>query len=402
MVESFLGDMTHMDRVTAVAERLAERHGKVVIRKEKNGIHLYMASPEALEEDGKRELGKRHLALNVEKALRLGRFADKYDGRPTGMCMKYKTRYQLEDLLTWPTLEERNITTTGKGTVHSAAEDRYLITDDKGNQIPDHPGVVTLIGSLNHKHAAREYLEYRDYDPYLLEAQFRTSFCTQEAPPGKEFNRWYREHAAGWKSTPQGRLIFHCDMCNVQVGWQGRYLEIVEGEDPNISIRVWHPYNERWEYRVLDGEPAWPYEDVEDRWPPIKYQTAPGSLRNSTLCGFDHAVRMAKARSRELSTCLLGEGPLDAGRFPQHGIALLGKYLSEAQALIVSAWFKRVVLAFDTDESGRELTDNAQKLLESKGVDVSRMSTEGLVKDVGELTYSDGQDRLDDAYSRFR
>ena len=56
--------------ITDLANRLAYIHGSVRVAIENSGMHLYLASPACLEEDGLIELTKKHLAVNVDKWLR--------------------------------------------------------------------------------------------------------------------------------------------------------------------------------------------------------------------------------------------------------------------------------------------------------------------------------------------
>jgi hypothetical protein len=251
--------------------------------------------------------------------------------------------------------------------------------------IPDHPGKTTPITALPHTHPVLEYLRYRDYDPILLHAQFRAAWCYEEAPEGEQYNRWYRKHGYGWKSTPQGRIIFYSDVAGTQACWQGRYLEI----ERDGQTLLWHPYNEAWTPR-----PPWPNKEG-----PVKYTTASGALRNNQLCGYDAAVLAMSARSEEHKTCVLTEGPLDAARFPERGIAILGKSLSDAQALLVALKFKRAVLAFDADSAGASACVKATETLHHYGVQTMNFFTKEEQQsdskiDAGMLGYQVCEERL--------
>ena len=101
--------------------------------------------------------------------------------------------------------------------------------------------------------------------------------------------------------------------------------------------------------------------------------------------------------------CVLTEGPLDAARFPGHGLAVLGKYLSEIQALLVAAEFQRAILAFDGDKAGREACTAAEILLWSRGVQTRRLfqphegqddNGNGPKLDPGGITYDAAKSRI--------
>jgi hypothetical protein len=167
----------------------------------------------------------------------------------------------------------------------------------------------------------------------------------------------------------------------------------LEQEIPYIGKFVFHPYKQTWLPR-----PGW--NKGED---PVKYITAPGSERNSQLCGFDHVCTVAQALDGREAYCVLTEGPLDAARFPNHGIAVLGKYLSDTQALLVAARFRRAILAFDADKAGREACVAAELTLKLVGVDTRRLFRpdegqddlgNGPKMDPGGLTYEDAQMRV--------
>lgn len=381
--EAHLANQSTRDRVEELAKRLSEIHGEVVLRLEKHGLHAYMACPKCLAAYGARELRSRHLSLNLDRHLRLGDnltiFAKKKRG--VAMCHKEHGAFTVEDLLCYPPIQNRGFPNVVARIVGRADQQRYLVPDDHGNMIPDHPGqTVPLIG-LPSSHPAILYCAARGYDPTLLAMQFGARWCYLEAPEGEQYgSRFYRKHYGGWKSTPQGRLIFYSFINEEQVCWQARYLEISGGG----HCMVWHPYMQIWHPR-----PAW--GKGED---PIKYITAYGAFRNSQLCGYDHVVRHARNMGDPEPICVLTEGPLDAARFPNHGMALLGKYLSEVQVQLIQANFKRVILAFDTDKAGQEARDDAEGVLRNAGIRTCRFFTEqeyadGLANkiDAGQLGY---------------
>lgn len=384
---------TDDERIQNLAKSLAAIHGPVLIRREEHGIHICMACPECLENVGPRELRSRHLQINAEKYLNIGPYANRFlpqnrdrkKMKGYAQCMKEHGAFSFAKIMSYKPIAERCGAQLSPILVADGSAQRYLVPDGKGNMIPDHPGVTTPLTALKTGHPALDYLESRGYDPILLHRQFGATWCSKEAPEGDEFNRWYRWHADGWKSTPQGRIIFYSFVAGVQVCWQGRYLEM-EHEEKKY---VWHPYEEAWTER-----PEWERGDE-----PIKYNTGAGCWRNRQLCGYDAVCQAAEARAEAFPVCVLTEGPLDAARFPERGMAVLGKNLSEAQTLLLAAKFRGVVLAFDADIHGAGACETAAKTLSQYGIKTCKFFTEEEEKsenkiDVGMLGYAVCADRL--------
>ena len=392
---SIVSMMSDEERIEELAKAITAIHGRPRPSRESSGFHLAIPCPLCLQEYGAREMKSKHLQINADKLLGLGRFKnmfisgarDQIKKKGYAQCMKDAKHgsFTIDQILGYPTLEERGYQGYRPEIKITGNQDRYLIPDYKGNLIPDHPGKITPITQLPHAHPALDFLRYRDYDPVKLVQQFRAAWCYEEAPEGEQYRRWYRKHDEGWKSTPQGRIIFFSDVAKVQSCWQGRYLEIKhEGQ-----TLVWHPYRERWEHR-----PNWPKGEE-----PVKYNTAPGSLRNSQLCGFDHVVACASLLPRKQRVCVLTEGPLDAARFPEKGMAVLGKNLSDVQAILIKLHFDKVVLAFDADEYGAAACEKAARTLDHYSIQhVNFFSPEEQQSpdkmDVGELGYLNCEERL--------
>lgn len=413
---SIYESLTPEQQIQSLLDALSNIHGRIHCRREKNGLHAMLACPDCLEEWGRRELKSRHLAFNIDKCLGLGDYANRFamagkKGLKSGyaLCMKCGKRYTREGLLTdYLPLEARGHENLHARLIYTGLESKYLVPDDKGHMIPDHPGKVRSILALPQEHPVHLFIKDRNLDPVLLHHHFRASWCDEEAPEGEQFgNRWWRKHSGDgvhrwypgcWKSTPQGRLILYSDVFGTQVSWQARYLEIkvplLNPSNGPPAHFVFHPYRMQWEPR-----PPWP--KGED---PVKYVTAPGSERNSQLCGFDHVCRMAHANKDMEAYCVLAEGPLDAARFPNHGLAVLGKFLSETQALLVrAAGFTKAVLAFDADKAGREACVEAEDTLHRIGVRTVRFFHQGEGQDdlgngdkldPGGLTYAAASERV--------
>jgi hypothetical protein len=391
-------------QVQSIAERIAAIHGPVNIRPEASGRQIYFACPRCLEAYGPRELRSKHGALNVD------RFLDQFAPQTTAVtkvlrrngrggkrkgyaqCMKEHGPFTLAELLSYPPLDQRGYAHVSPTVLNSGARKAYLIPDGRGGLMPDHPGKTVPLLQLPHDHPAHVYLRYRDFDPVLLSQHFDVCWCEEEAPEGEEFNnRFYRRHIDGWKSTPQGRVVFKSKINDVTVAWQARYLQIVDTTDAEW---VWHPYRREW-----TPVPSWPAGGS-----PVKYLTSPGALRNSQLCGFDAVV--AESRRSEKLWCVLTEGPLDAARFPNRGLALLGKHLSENQAFLISCYFRFVILAFDADEAGYDATRRAKQMLaRHSGVTTAEFFNQadgaGGKLDTGAMTYGEARDRVSGILNRY-
>lgn len=379
-------------KVMMLANVLARIHGEVIIRNEAHGLHLYMASPIALERDGSIELQSKHLTVNADKHLGLGQFRNKigtYNKEAVGKCHKYDVTYTVTQLKQMPPLEKRGIKDVSHKVRNNAVDrEKYLIDDGKGNRIPMHPGLVTPIQDLPDDHAVIEYLNRRNYSIDTLVRQFRTSYCFAETPEQKDIKLYYRRLPGGFKDTPQGRVIFHIDVKGVQEGWQARILEKIEGDKKYF----WHPYQNEWVLGFIKlGEiwqlrPDWQKEPYP--WKPSKYRTGNGTQRSRVVMGYDAAVDWNERVGTKEPFAILVEGPLDAARFGPPGIAFLGKYLNEEQGKLIARKFKKVIYITDSDASGLQSKKSIIRSLAGK-VDLHEAVVPKGVKDVGEMMKGD-------------
>lgn len=361
---SNLGASDVPEQVQNLANALAEIHGHVHIAREENGIHLYMASPKCLENDGEIELSKRHLAVNATRALGLGAGgvsvatgnARKRDS--CACCMKTRTPYRLTQLLAMKPLSERGLSKVSSG-VTSGNVERVLIMDQNGVMIPPGPGATIPVVDLPPGHPGRVYLERRGYDPVILWEQFRASWCERELENPSQYGIYYRNLPLGFKATPQGRIIFFADVYGVQRGWQGRVLDMVD-EEGRIKY-YYHPYRECWvACEVKNENGKWvPNADAASglmKWDMAKYLNAKHSSRSECLLGFDSA----RASGR---TLILVEGPLDSGRFGPPSIPLTGSTLTEGQANLIAGEFDRVCYIPDNGTAGDKAAMIVTKML---------------------------------------
>jgi hypothetical protein len=138
----------------------------VNIRKEKDGMQLYMVCPECLQKDGKKALLDRKLAVNATRLFGMGHYAmrvGQYSADWSGYCMKQSKGFSVAELRAWAPLKDRGFPDVPQG-VTKPAPGRCLIPDGKGNMIPDHPGEVIPLTELPDDHPAVHYLKSRRFD----------------------------------------------------------------------------------------------------------------------------------------------------------------------------------------------------------------------------------------------
>lgn len=453
-VSTSLGANTIPYKVRVLAEALSKIHGPVIIRSEQNGLHIYMASPKALEQDGDKELFSKHLTVNASRYFRLGEHIGISDiqAEYSSLCHKTGTKYRITDLLNMESLNLRGQSSRAPSvtTLNVASKDHMLTEDDKGNKVPFPPGSVIYLASgeyskglhnvgvsprsdpiaLQHSrlyttrnndtqlhllHAAYEYLHARQANLEFLHTQFKVSVCYEELPEDKSVGRMYRRLDGGFKDTPQGRIIFYAFVNNVCVGWQARYLEKTEFcKDTNTETKfIFHPYFFKWvplpettaagtgsfsESADLDEGPksilrrttATNLVVSEDdraeattKFKISKYKTAFGMSRSTTLMGYDAAV--AWNEKNGTATAVLVEGPLDAGRIGPPGMAMLGKYLNDGQALLLKK-FKRVIIVADNDKAGLEALNRAKHVFSNiRTTEFISVSVPEIYKDLGAM-----------------
>jgi len=369
--------------IQLLANVLERIHGKVIPRRERKGIQLYMTCPSCLAKEGSKAITTRKLAVNAEMALAMGRFAHMQGSNQcdyAALCMKEQIKFRISDLKSMPPLEERGYKMTTSRGVAKLGGGRCLTKDANGNIIPDHPGEVVSLLELPAYHPAVEYLQARGYDIPSLVNQFRAGYCVKEAPEDETKDRWYRKLVEGFKDTPQARIIFYGDMLGIQKGWQARIIEKVQD---NVKFYL-HPYRNEWvpiEHKV---EGKWkPLPHIES-WGAAKYKTAFSCERNSMLMGLDAAIRWNANRPGKKRIIVVTEGPLDAGRFGPPGCALLGKYFSENQSRLAMTYADVIVYAGQNDEVGRKAEQDAARQFLGRATYASIFPPAG-TKDFGDL-----------------
>jgi hypothetical protein len=378
-----------------LAEALMRIHGPITVAREASGLHFYMASPAALERDGIVELAKRHLAVNADRYLGVGRYANlsPKERARAGQCMKTSHGYSVQTLLRMPPLEKRGIAVTEAPTLTIQRKTQWLVRDQYGDEVPMFPPRTTRLDALPPQHPAIEFLHSRRYDPARLQLEYDALWCDEEVSEDPAAERYYRKLPDAWKITSQGRILFPAIMNGRYRGWQGR---IPQREVAGIRS-YWHPYRGRWEeceYFCAVTRKWLPLAHLTaDRreWEMLRYFTGPGTSRSEILLGLDHAVA-ARYRYGSVPTVVLAEGPLDVARFGQPALPLLGKFLGQGQAETIARHFKRVLYVRDDDASGLAAAKSVTsalagrcQVLQAVTTDWPRYDMQGTCKDGGDL-----------------
>lgn len=383
-------------RVLLLAEALAKIHGEVRVSRETSGLHLYMASPKALEEDGLVELEKLHLAVNVDKHFEKDAKTVR-EGRVTkgcARCMKYEVTYSVRQLLSMPPIAQRGYPDRGPGAVKVFSVERMLVPDGKGNMIPPPPGEVIPITQLPVDHPGPGYLLSRGYDLQRLELQFRCGFCVKEWL-NNEGKAPYRRLPDGFRDTPQNRIIFFGDIYGVQQIWQARIPEFVQ-EDGKEKIKFYlHPYRNEWVACERQNRVTGKWEPLEHlltgdlKWDISKYKTAMHAAKSQCVLGLDAAIAWNKNNATKKPTGVLMEGPLDAGRIGPPAMPMIGKTLSDAQAQLLIRNFRKIIFVSDNDVAGAKSRASVSHAL-GRNLELVFMDLPAGVKDMGALNDTEG------------
>lgn len=387
-----------------LAEALMLRHGSVRWARESSGLHLYMASPVGLEEDGIVELEKKHLAINVSKHFGWdgwSRLRGTFDADRTAYCMKHRKAYNVSELMRMPPLAARGIEVKEPAKLIERVNEARMVMDVNGVMIPEMPTDITPLTELPEDHPAVLYVRSRNYDPKKLWDQFQASFCNREIPEDGIAKRYYKPMPGGFKRTPQGRIILQAFQMGVRVGWQARIMEVeAKADDGKFYKAYFHPYSMRYEWCEFRDTPSDKWQAMPHlcttnyKWEMSKYINATGMRRRDHMLGFDAAVEWNRKRGSFVA--IVVEGPLDAARIGAPGIATLGSYVSAGQAEDLVRCFSHIYFVADKDKAGSAAATSALASLSGKVNLVVVTIPEGWrtkegrpVKDVGDM--SDGQ-----------
>lgn len=391
------------EEIIKLAKKLEQIHAQVSISNESSGFQIAIPDPELLETDGLKELSSRHLSINAELYLGIGRYdvdlhptkenrerwvkyREKNKEVPCAMSMKTGKLFSVNKLLAMKPVEERGL---DFGKIRHTCIDitntsLNLIDDGTGVLVPEWCGKTVPLTSLPEDHPVIVYLKDRGFDPAKLQEHLDASYCIEAAPEDRSKGRFYSKLNNGMRNTPLGRLILPIWMDGHRMGYQCR---IIDKKTEDGSYFVWDGST----YRVvtLAGKELFP---PDQRFPkgfnPHKYMNALGSKRNMLLMGYDQAVKWNKDKGfdKNSSFCILVEGPLDAAKIGPPAIAILGKSLSPMQADYIKSKFGKIIVVADNDKAGQECKKCVYERLSPYPVD--DVTVEG-GKDAGDLSYEE-------------
>lgn len=407
---SIAGDITVADipdEIKALAQRLSHIHGQVLVTSESSGRHLYIPDPELITKDGEKELYSKHMAINADKYFGLGKWNvdenptkenqelyRKYRSKgfevPCAMSMKTGHRTTVQDLLHILPIEQRlNMVRPiqKKVITGDSTTDKHLVYDEHGNLVPEGPGHTIPLSKLPETHPAREYLRQRGYDPDLLEKQYGVAYCDEALPEDRSVGRFWSKLPGGYKNSPQGRIIFPIiDAKGVKRGWQARAIDYSDGR----GNRWFWTDKQTWVQIERDGVDLFVTDEDPQGFKKLrKYLNARGFNRNQAAFGIWQAVQLAKNIPYEQRVCYVMEGAMDAAKGGPPCIALLGKSMSDDQALVVRSHFAKVVLVADQDRAGKDFVRCISKKLEDMPI-LQATLPEGK-KDLGDCSYTEAE-----------
>jgi hypothetical protein len=174
-----------------LADALAEVHEGVRLGNGGSGLHAYIACPVCLQDAGKDELSDRHLAVNLDKAVK---------GRDrVCMCMRCDEIFNVSELLSMKPLEERGHERNPEIINKTVLTANLCEPDGNGNEVPKGPGQTIPSIALPEDHPAILYLRSRNFDPAALYQQFGAEYCVRERT-----NTKYTRLGHGFRLSPQG------------------------------------------------------------------------------------------------------------------------------------------------------------------------------------------------------
>lgn len=391
--------------VKALAQRLAKIHGPVQVTSEASGMHLYIADPELLITDGEKELSSRHMAINVDKYFGLGKWnVDEYptkenqalykkyrrEDKEVPCCMSMKTGKPstVSYLLSLPPVEQRiNTNRNVQANVFTSSTNKNLVYDEQGNLVPEGPGEIVPLHTLEENHPAREYLKQRGFNPDLLEQEYSVGYCIQALPEDRAKGRYWSRLPAGVCNSPAGRIIFPMlDADGVRRGWQARVVDYSNAEGEKW---LWTP-DKRWLLIEKNGKDVYITPATPDGFKKLhKYINARGMARNEVMFGLRQAIQHFKEDTHWTQRyCVLVEGALDVAKGGPPCIALLGKNMSAMQAEQIKKHFCKVYVVADQDEAGKSMLKSVSKQLSATHPVVELYLPPGK-KDLGECSYEE-------------
>lgn len=403
---SSVADITVPQAVTNLANSLAKKHGPVVITNEASGLHIYMPDPDLLQKDGRKELVSKHLAVNAEKHLGIGRYDvfnhptkenkmlySKYYMQgfspPCAISMKTKKIWSVTDLLLMAPIDKRmpDLADVQK-TVVQTDPNKHLVYDSEGNLVPRWVGKTIPLTELPPDHPAIVYLTNRGYDIKMLSEVYDVSYCIEEEPENRATGVYYARLPAGRRNSTACRIIFPIyNAKGVRHGWQARCIDVT---DVNGEKWLWTDRGD-WLQITKGGEDQWISEEFPKGFKAIqKYKNAKGSSRNSLLFGLKQAIEWNKNRPPGKKFCVLVEGPLDVCKGGPPCIALLGKSMSPEQASEIRSHFDVVGIVADNDEAGKQCLQRVRQQM-TAAYNIIELQTPDGCKDLGDCTIEQAQ-----------
>jgi hypothetical protein len=224
---------------------------------------------------------------------------------------------------------------------------------------PPHPGLQYRLVDLPDAHPAIQYLGERKFDIEEMSKKYKVTYC----------------YASQMKHA-RNRIIFPVFKEGKNVGWQARYVgelpkkdslmcatlngkvDAIIGTGSGIAIfinRVPHEFPDGVQATVACGDSV--YQGSTIAIPVPKYWTAPRMAKSHYLYNYDYAKPYAK------DYVVIVEGPLDAIRYGEPAVAILGKKLSiMQQRLIQSVWDSGTVVIMLDPEALKEMKQALDEL----------------------------------------
>lgn len=386
--------------VMALAERLAAIHSCAVIHNGANGIHISIPDPELLETNGAREFTSRHLQINAEKYLGIGRYDvdvhrtrenvalyNKYRRKglevPCAVSQHSQKNYWVRDLLSnYKPVEERGLALPyiPKYSVTGAVTgENNLVDDGFGAMVPAWCGDTVPLHELPQDHPAVQYIARRRYNVEWVSKAYGLCYCTKAVPQDRSKGVVYSPVTDGLRNTYEGRVIIPVRVDGHVVGYQGRAVELKASN----GTFVWNGAS--WVIvKDADGNSTLPEGRKLN-----KYMSAAGMARNRMLFGYDQAAmwNLDNAMHGPRSRCVVVEGPLDALRIGPPAVAVLGASMSRVQAAMIAGRFSRVIIAGDNDKAGGEAVGRIMEALKAAGVNMALVDAVKVPsgKDLGDM-----------------
>ena len=184
------------------------------------------------------------------------------------------------------------------------------------------PGELVPVESLEEDHPASVYLRKRGIDK-ITAKMFDLQYCVSG-----------HFHFCEKMGTTSGRIIFPIRMGGKLIGWQARQ---VDASTKSGRRAVWHGEKKEWWYPIKESTERWSDHIVP------KYYTCPGMPRYKALFNFDNAIDSGR------DTVVITEGPIDAIKVGQKGVATLGSKISVQQQRIIKANWNQIIWILDQD-----------------------------------------------------